>query len=171
VDLPVHSIARTLDCVINTRLEGRTALVTGSTDGIGSGIAQAFAAEGAHVIVTGRDAERGSELVSRIAARDGTANFVRADIAGGLDAARELANEATSRAGGHLDILVNNAALLIKPCPTAEVDESLLDQALTVNIKSVFLLTGYVAPAMAARGHGAIVNIGEPPPKPWRHGL
>jgi len=73
---------------------------------------------------------------------------------------QRLADEATERAGGHLDILVNNAALLISPGPTADVDEDLLDQALSVNIKSAFLLTGLVAPGMVARGHGAIVNIG-----------
>jgi NAD(P)-dependent dehydrogenase (short-subunit alcohol dehydrogenase family) len=158
--LPVHYLPRTLIRVNNTRLAGRTALVTGSTDGIGAGAAQALAAEGAHVIVTGRDTERGGGVVDRISAAGGQADFVRADLAGGLSALRDLADEASSLAGGHLDILVNNAALLIHPGPTAEVDEKLLDEALTVNIKSVFLLTGLVAPRMAARGHGAIVNMG-----------
>jgi NAD(P)-dependent dehydrogenase (short-subunit alcohol dehydrogenase family) len=112
------------------------------------------------VIVTGRDAQRGHGVVDQITAVDGRADFVRADLAGGLGALRELADEATSLAGGDLDILVNNAALLITPGPTADVDEQLLDQALSVNIKSVFLLTGLVAPAMATRGHGAIINMG-----------
>jgi NAD(P)-dependent dehydrogenase (short-subunit alcohol dehydrogenase family) len=160
LDLLVHYIERTLTRVKNTRLTGRTALVTGSTDGIGAGVAQALAAEGAHVIVTGRNAQRGGEVVAQITAADGQADFVQADLAGGLSALRGLADEATSIAGGHLDILVNNAARLINPGPTADVDESLLDEALTVNIKSVFLLTGLIAPSMAARGHGAIVNMG-----------
>ena len=142
------------------RLSGRTALVTGSTDGIGAGVAEAFAAAGAKVIVTGRNADRGAEVVKRIVAAGGEAQFVRADLAGGLSAVRTLASEATSRLGGHIDILVNNAALLINPGPTAAVDEDLLDQALNVNIKSVFLLTGLVAPGMVAQGGGAIVNIG-----------
>jgi NAD(P)-dependent dehydrogenase (short-subunit alcohol dehydrogenase family) len=144
----------------NTRLAGRTALVTGSTDGIGAGVAQAFAAAGAHVVVTGRNSERGGAVVEGIVADGGKADFVRADLAGGLSAVRALADEASLRVGGHLDILVNNAALLIHPGPTAAIDEELLDQALKVNIKSVFLLTGLVAPTMAARGNGAIVNIG-----------
>jgi NAD(P)-dependent dehydrogenase (short-subunit alcohol dehydrogenase family) len=63
-------------------------------------------------------------------------------------------------AGGPLDILVNNAALLIDPAPTAEVDEDLIDRALAVNVKAAFLLTGLIAPPMAGRGRGAIVNIG-----------
>jgi NAD(P)-dependent dehydrogenase (short-subunit alcohol dehydrogenase family) len=142
------------------RLAGRTALVTGSTDGIGVGIAEAFAAEGAHVIVTGRSSERGNQVVERIVADGGQAEFVAADVAGGLSAVRALADEAISRARGRLDILVNNAALLIYPGPTAEVEEALLDDALNVNIKSVYLLTGLVAPGMAAQGGGVIVNIG-----------
>jgi NAD(P)-dependent dehydrogenase (short-subunit alcohol dehydrogenase family) len=153
-------MARTLSGVNTMRLTGRTALVTGSTDGIGAGVAHALAAEGAHVIVTGRSAPRGGEVIDRIAADGGRADFVRADLAGGLSALRTLTDEATSIAGGHLDILVNNAALLIRPGPTADVDEELIDAALTVNIKSVFLLTGLIAPTMAARGHGAIVNMG-----------
>jgi NAD(P)-dependent dehydrogenase (short-subunit alcohol dehydrogenase family) len=80
--------------------------------------------------VTGRNTQRGAEVVERIAAGGGKADFVRADLASGLSAARELADEATSRTGGHLDILVNNAALLINPGPTADVDEDLLDRAL-----------------------------------------
>jgi NAD(P)-dependent dehydrogenase (short-subunit alcohol dehydrogenase family) len=160
LDLPVHSIARTLAGVDKTRLAGRTALVTGSTEGIGAGVALAFATEGAHVVVTGRNAQRGSEMVERITAHGGKADFVQADLARGLSAVQELAGEATSLAGGHLDILVNNAALLINPGPTADVGEELLDQALAVNIKSVFLLTGLVAPGMVARGQGAIVNVG-----------
>jgi NAD(P)-dependent dehydrogenase (short-subunit alcohol dehydrogenase family) len=144
----------------NTRLAGRTALVTGSTDGIGAGIAQALAAEGAHVIVTGRNARRGAEVVDHITADGDSASFVPADLSGGLTAVRALAQEATSLAGSHLDILVNNAALLIDPRPTADVEEELLDRALAVNVKSAFLLTGLVAPAMAGRGRGAIVNIG-----------
>ena len=98
--------------------------------------------------------------MKRIVSDGGEAEFVQADLAGGLSAVRTLASEATSRLGGHIDILVNNAALLINPGPTAAVDEDHLDQALSVNIKSVFLLTGLVAPGMVAQGGGAIVNIG-----------
>jgi NAD(P)-dependent dehydrogenase (short-subunit alcohol dehydrogenase family) len=123
-------------------------------------VAQAFAAAGAHVVVTGRHAARGEQVVERIVAEGGRAEFVRADVADGLAAVRALAEEAASRVGGGIDILVNNAALLINPGPTAEVGEELLDQAVGVNIKSVFLLTGLVAPQMVAQGSGAIVNIG-----------
>ena len=144
----------------NTRLAGRTALVTGSTEGIGAEVARAFAAAGAHVVVTGRSVQRGDVVVEQITAAGGQAEFVQADLAGGMSSVQSLVDEAMFLLGGRLDVLVNNAALLINPGPTADVDEDLLDLALTVNIKSVFLLTGLVAPTMVARGSGAIVNIG-----------
>jgi NAD(P)-dependent dehydrogenase (short-subunit alcohol dehydrogenase family) len=142
------------------RLLGRSALVTGSTDGIGAGIARALADEGAYVIVSGRNAVRGEKVVAEIAERGGSAVFVRADLAGGGAAARELADAAQAAADGPLDILVNNAAMLIAPGPTAEIDEDVIDGALAVNVKSVILLTGLIAPGMASRGEGAIVNVG-----------
>jgi NAD(P)-dependent dehydrogenase (short-subunit alcohol dehydrogenase family) len=145
---------------MNARLQGRTALVTGSTDGIGAGIAYVLADEGAYVIVTGRNPARGEKVVAEIAERGAAATFVRADLADGGAAARELANAARAIADGPLDLLVNNAARLIAPGPTAEIGEDLIDGALAVNIKSAILLTGLIAPGMVARGAGAIINVG-----------
>lgn len=71
-----------------------------------------------------------------------------------------MADAAHAVAGGPLDILVNNAAMLIAPGPTADVDEDLINRALTVNVTAAFLLTGLVAPRMAARGRGAVINMG-----------
>jgi NAD(P)-dependent dehydrogenase (short-subunit alcohol dehydrogenase family) len=144
---------------MTARLPGRTALVTGSTDGLGAGIAHVLADEGAYVIVSGRNAARGEKVVAEIAERGGSAIFVAADLARGA-AIRELAAAAHAAADGTLDILVNNAAMLIAPAPTAEVSEDLIDGALAVNVKAAILLTGLIAPAMAARGQGAIVNVG-----------
>lgn len=141
-------------------LHDRTALVTGSTDGIGAAIARALAAEGALVIVTGRDTARGEKVVGSITEAGDRATFLRADLAGGAEAVRELADAAHAVAGGTPDILVNNAAMLLMPAPTADVGEDLIDDALAINIKAAFLLTGLIAPAMAARGSGAIVNLG-----------
>jgi NAD(P)-dependent dehydrogenase (short-subunit alcohol dehydrogenase family) len=144
---------------MTTRLEGRVALVTGSTGGIGAGVARALAREGAHVIVSGRDAHRGSQVVTSIIDSGGRADFIATDLARGSGAA-SLAEAATRVAGGQLDVLVNNAAMLITPSPTSEVDEDLIDRAFAVNVKAAFLLTGLIAPAMAMRHQGAVVNIG-----------
>ncbi|MCM3886783.1 SDR family NAD(P)-dependent oxidoreductase [Frankia sp. R82] len=144
---------------MNTDLHGRTALVTGSTDGIGAAVARALAAEGATVIVSGRDITRGEKVVAQIAERGGSASFARADLATAAGV-HQLAAEAQRSAGGPLDIVVNNAAMLLLPMPTADVDADVVDQALAVNVRAAFLLTGLLAPAMAARGHGSIVNIG-----------
>jgi NAD(P)-dependent dehydrogenase (short-subunit alcohol dehydrogenase family) len=143
----------------NTRLSGRTALVTGSTGGLGAAIATALAAEGAFVVVSGRDRARGKGVVAGIESSGGRAAFVAADLGLGTDEVQRLAQEATA-AGGHLDILVNNAALLLFPMPTAGVPEQLIRDAFAVNVTAPFLLTGIVASAMAQRGHGAIINIG-----------
>src|ERR1700722_10042920 len=145
---------------MTARLQGRTAWVTCSTYGIGAGIARELADEGAFVVVSGRNAAKGDKVVAEMGERGGSAAFVHADLAGGTAAARELADAAQAVAGAPIDILVNNAAMLIDPGPTAEIGEELIDGALAVNIKSVILLTGLLAPGMAARGTGAIVNVG-----------
>jgi len=143
-----------------TRLAGRTALVTGSTGGLGVAIATALAAEGAFVIISGRDKQRGDKVVADIRTMGGQADFVAADIGAGEAEIRRLAEQATTAAGGRIDILVNNAALLMMPKPTADIDERELQDAFAVNVFAPFLLTGLLAPAMAERGSGAIVNIG-----------
>ena len=142
------------------RLQDRIALVTGSTDGIGVAIARELAAEGARVIVSGRNTERGLGVVASIVDKGGRAEFIPADLALGSTAIRELADLANAKAGGRIDILVNNAALLIEPAPTSEVSEELIDAALSVNVKAAFLLTGLIAPSMVERGEGAIINLG-----------
>lgn len=138
-----------------TRLDGRTAVVTGGTGGIGRAIATTLAAAGASVIVTGRDAARGGEVVDRIRADGGKAEFVRADLGGGAAAVRELADEV-----GDVDILVNNAAALSAGQSLLEVTEERIDQVLSMNVKVPFLLTAALVPAMIRNGRGAVVNIG-----------
>ena len=142
------------------RLQDKTALVTGSTSGIGRAIAVAFAAEGAHVIVSGRDTRRGDEVVAAIRATGGEADFVAADLGGGSAAISELATKAIEAAGGQLDILVNNAAFLMGRTETSATTEALIDQALRVSVKAPLLLTAALVPQMVARGSGVIINIG-----------
>ena len=143
-----------------TRLTGRTALVTGSTGGLGVAIASRLADEGAAVVVSGRDKQRGDAVVADIRSHGGNAEFVAADIGGGEAEVRILAEQATAAAGGRIDILVNNAAMLLVPTPTRDVPEDQLRAAFGVNVFAPFRLTGHLAPAMAQRGAGVLINVG-----------
>ncbi|WP_445167676.1 SDR family NAD(P)-dependent oxidoreductase [Mycolicibacterium sp. Dal123E01] len=144
----------------DTRFAGRRALVTGSTGGLGVAIAKALAADGAFVVVSGRDITRGAAVVTDIRSAGGQATFVAADLGAGADAAIRLADAAAGAAGGNIDILVNNAATLLMPTPTADISEQELRDTFSVNVFAPFLLTGVLGPRMAEQGHGAIVNIG-----------
>ena len=95
------------------RLAERRALVTGSTSGIGRSIALALAREGATVVVSGRNKDAGDAVVLAIRSQGGAARFVGADLAGGGRVATRLARQAGEAAGGPVDVLVNNAAVLV----------------------------------------------------------
>jgi NAD(P)-dependent dehydrogenase (short-subunit alcohol dehydrogenase family) len=144
---------------VSKRLDGKTALVTGATSNIGRAIAEAFAAEGAYVVVAGRNLERGTLVVDGIRARGGRAEFVRADLDGSAAASRALAEHATRVLGGRIDVLVNNAGIY-PGSTTAATDEKTFDEVYAVNVKAPFFLTAAVAPAMVAAGGGAIINLG-----------
>ncbi len=144
----------------DTRLSGRRALVTGSTAGLGAAIARALAASGAFVVVNGRDTARGEAVVADIRHRGGDAAFVAADLAAGAAEVRRAAAAAVESAHGGLDILVNNAATLLMPAPTADVSAQELREAFAVNVFAPFELTGVLASQLARDGSGAIVNIG-----------
>ena len=144
---------------MSIRLQHKTALVTGATSNIGRAIAVAYAAEGAHVVVSGRSHERGAEVVAEIRGAGGRADFVAADLDGSADACRTLAAEATRILGGRMDILVNNAGIY-PGANTVDTDEKSFDQVYAVNVKTPFFLTAAVAPAMAEAGGGAIINLG-----------
>jgi NAD(P)-dependent dehydrogenase (short-subunit alcohol dehydrogenase family) len=141
------------------RMRGRNALVTGATGGIGRAVAVALAREGATVVVSGRDKERGEEVVRRIVEEGNKAVFVHADLGAGGQAVRDLARDATAAVGA-IDVLVNNAAVLVPAQSMLEATEEQIDQALAVNIKAPFLLTAALVPSMVERGSGAVVNMG-----------
>jgi NAD(P)-dependent dehydrogenase (short-subunit alcohol dehydrogenase family) len=131
---------------------GRTALVTGATSGIGRATAILLGSRGAHVLVHGRDAVRGEQVVKEIETTGGTARFVAADLSDPTDVAR-LVDEA-----GHVDILVNNAGRSWFG-PSADLDRSTYDGLFEANVRSAYVLTAALAPAMAATGGGAVVNL------------
>ena len=138
-------------------LTGSTALITGGTSGIGRSAALSMARLGAHVVLSGRDAARGDQVVAAIRADGGRADFVAVDL-GDEDSARQLARRATELGDGHVDVLVNNAGIFPFG-PTHEASEADFDQVFAVNVKAPFFLVAELAPAMAKRGHGAIVNV------------
>lgn len=144
---------------MSARLQGRKALITGSTSNIGRATALAFAAEGAHVIVSGRDRTRGEAVVAHIRWAGGQADFIRADLDGSLAASHALAAAAIEQLGGHIDILVNNAGIF-PPGTTLTTDEQAFDRVYAVNVKAAFFLTQAIVPAMISRGSGVVVNLG-----------
>ncbi|HEX3370763.1 MAG TPA: SDR family oxidoreductase [Candidatus Cybelea sp.] len=137
-------------------LAGKSALLTGGTSGIGKATAFALAARGARVIVSGRDAGRGASVVDNIRRSGGAADFVPENL-GDASTARDLVSRALKTAP-QIDILVNNAAIFPFG-PTAEVSEETFDEVYNVNVKVPFMLVAEIAPLMAARGAGAIVNV------------
>ncbi|WP_420040355.1 SDR family NAD(P)-dependent oxidoreductase [Gordonia sp. MP11Mi] len=140
-------------------LTGRTALVTGSTSGIGAATAHRLAAEGARVVVTGRDTARGDAVVTRIRDRGGDALFIASDLTAAPDTLRDFARDATDAAEGTIDLLVHNAAV----CPavnTLALTDADLEETLSVNIRAPHVLTAALAPMMTAQRRGVIIVVG-----------
>lgn len=139
---------------LGVSLEGKTALVTGSTDGLGKELARQLGALGATVIVHGRNPERGAEVVQQIASEGGKAVFHRADL-GSLAETRALADYVL---GEHerLDILINNAAAT---GTQRRVSAEGYELAFAVNYLSHFLLTHLLLDRLEASAPARIVNV------------
>jgi len=148
-----------------TNLSGRTAIVTGSTSGIGRATARDLARRGASVIVTGRDRERGRAVVDEILAEGGWADFVTADLSAPPEELRATAGAWRKALDGRVDILVHNAALC-PPVDSLTLTDSDLEATLAVNIRAPHVLTAAIAPTMIANGGGFIVVIGS-----WMAGI
>ena len=109
------------------------------------------------MLVAGRDAQRGAAVVDAIRADGGKADFVQADLHDAASA-RDLARRAAEAAGGRIDILVNNAGGGAIGS-TAGFGEDVFDAIFGTNVKAPFYLVGDIAPGMAERGQGAIINV------------
>ena len=138
------------------KLDGKVALITGSTSGMGRETAYLFAKEGAKVIITGRNEERAKAVVDKIKAEGGEATYVLADT-NDLSAPKKIFDAAMA-AYGTVDVLMNNAGMLsLAQFDTCTAEE--LMQAINVNVTSAMLLSQLVAPVMKAKGGGHIINV------------
>lgn len=134
-----------------------TALITGGTSGIGRATANKLAQSGIYVLVVGRNPDRGKKTVDEIRLAGGKADFISSDFQDGANA-RAVAKKAIELAHGHVDILVNNAGIFPFG-PTHEMTEKDFDRVYSVNVKARYFLVSELAPLMAKRGKGAIVNV------------
>jgi 3-oxoacyl-[acyl-carrier protein] reductase len=138
-------------------LSGRVALVTGASRGIGAAVALTLAEAGASVAVNYRERADGAEaVVAKIKAMGGRATAIAADVSQSADVAAMVAH--VTKALGPVDILVNNAGMAIVR-GVDDLTEAEFDLTISVNLKSAFLCTQAVLPAMRARQWGRIVNI------------
>jgi NAD(P)-dependent dehydrogenase (short-subunit alcohol dehydrogenase family) len=139
------------------RLSNKVAIITGGSLGIGKAIAQQFAKEGAHVIITDVLEEEGRATTQEINDAGGKADFFRLDVS---DASVvEECFKAVHNKCGSIDILVNNAGISGVDKPTHEVTEEEWDKVINVNVKGVFLCTKYVIPYLQEAGAGSIINL------------
>lgn len=140
----------------SSRLEGKSALVTGAGSGIGAAIAETFGAEGAQVFVADINKPAGEEIVSGIKEAGGTASFVALDVASDQQCTEVAAQ--ILRDHEHLDILVNNAGIgHVGTLLQTEGDD--LDRLYRVNVRGVFNLSKAFLPSMIEVGNGNIINL------------
>ncbi len=139
------------------KLKGKTAIVTGGSQGIGAAIAKRYGQEGAHVaIVNHSHADRAKAVAESIRADGGTADAFAADMTK-LDQIEAMVSAVTER-WGSADILVNNAGLFL-PTPLDDTDEATWDRMMDLNLKGPFFAAKAVAPGMRAKGRGKIINV------------
>lgn len=135
----------------------KVAVVTGSTRGIGAGIARRLAADGFAVVVSGRNVSEGAAIVNEITINGGTAFFHPADLADPAECKTLM--DATVNRFRRLDVLINNAGIF----PIAEICDTtpeLWDKVFSVNVRGAFLCVQGAIPHLKAQGGGVIVNIG-----------
>jgi 3-oxoacyl-[acyl-carrier protein] reductase len=141
------------------RLDNKTAVITGSSSGIGRAIALAFAREGAHVIINyNRSSEKAKSVVSEISSLGGRASIIQADISKTEEVTRMINSAVTEL--GRIDIWVNNAgADILTGKGSTNCDFEKLQQLITVDLKGTIACCWGLVPVMQAQGHGVIINM------------
>jgi len=143
---------------MNIDLSNKTAIVTGSIQGIGKEIAGTLAAAGASVVINNhREQERLESVANEISGRGGKVKAVVADVTNRIEAQKLV--DAALELGNSVDILVNNAGGLVKRVPIAEFDEAHFDTIMNVNLKSAFLMANLVIPHMKNQKSGKVINL------------
>jgi 3-oxoacyl-[acyl-carrier protein] reductase len=143
---------------MNLGLEGKTALITAASGGIGSGIAEALADAGVRIAISARGSAALEQVAGSLASRAGGGRLII--VVGDVCAQggpAQIAAEASAALGGRVDILVNNAGGA-RPV-TGEADDAFWDEAMTLNFVAARRLTDLISPGMKARNWGRIVNI------------
>jgi NAD(P)-dependent dehydrogenase (short-subunit alcohol dehydrogenase family) len=141
---------------MNKRLDGKIAIVTGATSGIGEAVVKLFAKEGAKVVFAARRTDKGEELEKKFRATGGDVTFIRTDVTK-IDDIKNLVAK-TIELYGQIDVLVNNAGILRKYDSTNMDEERDFDEVFNTNVKSYFLLSKEVIPHMLKKGKGSIIN-------------
>jgi NAD(P)-dependent dehydrogenase (short-subunit alcohol dehydrogenase family) len=139
------------------RVQDKVAIVTGGGTGIGRGIAEALAREGAKVVIANRSAETGEAAAQKIRDAGGTAEFLPTDVSREEDC-QKLIQAAADTFGG-ADVLVNNAGIFPR-MGIEETDEELWDRIMAINLKGAFFTCKHALPVMRERGGGSIINVG-----------
>ncbi|NIL94241.1 MAG: glucose 1-dehydrogenase [Woeseiaceae bacterium] len=137
------------------RLKGKVALITGGTSGIGSATAVRFGKEGASVVITGRNPERGAEVVADIEATGAEAMFIQSDVRLADDCRRAV--EETLARFGKIDVLFNNAGVF-HPKTVPDCTEEEWDETIDSSLKGAFLMSKYALPSMIEQGSGSIIH-------------
>jgi NAD(P)-dependent dehydrogenase (short-subunit alcohol dehydrogenase family) len=137
------------------KLKDRVAIITGATSGIGQASALLFAQEGAQVVVSGRDEERGRKVAKAIAGAGGTGVFIPADVRRAADC-EHLVAETLKAFGGRLDVLFHNAGVF-HPHNAIDCTEEEWDATLDSSLKGAWLMSKYALPTMIAQRRGAII--------------
>jgi len=144
------------------RLKGKVAIVTGSGAGIGRGIAERFAREGASVVIAEVDATTGRSAAEAIKTAGGEAIFVPTDVSD--EAQVQAMVDKTVERYRRIDVLCNNAGVLFfeKEAPAHELTNETWDRTMAVNLKGYWLTSKYVVPVMLKQKSGSIIHVASP---------